>query len=530
MHILSLPNELLLKILEYGDAEALTGAIAQTCRRMREISNDPALWLTLLAPHFVTQNLTESQIQQITDFRKWNLLQRAATRRTLEYLDLLANEMDASPEDIEAYVWQILKLRTRAIEGLDLSREAPRTIAHLHWSYWLKETLYRLEGIQLLLGQSMKDDWGNSTVERPIEQIIALYTLRNGQFPVALFNAVHFQQWDPKQTRSGRPIPSNETLVAKFAGKFSAKNGGDSRNSPDSVCDERISRAASELAQIVIGIFARVSSRNDFLAVLGRGALFIELACQVEEHMRWHCRLLKLPFGSYVRIQPSVGEAFFVDFQREGKLRMLDEIKERIDQVRGSGSVHYGVSLYDTLATSYVWHTAPTSTRRCVLDLIEHAANDVKVTHLAKAPRLYANLVRRIINRNVSEVENAPISRTVSSVSLACMAGSVPSGWLRKGKIVRVLTGDHTDAIELPSRSESDVSQQNLGVVIEVSDGSVLVLRGSELIRVIEQMLQPVSHLPSTIVSGLVVPDIGVDLCMVGQHFKAYNSSKERFE
>lgn len=527
MQILSLPNELLFKIFEYGGVDALMGPPAQTCRRMREISNDPALWLNLLAPHFVTQNLTESQIQQISDFRKWNFAQRAATRRTLENLDLLANEMDASPEDIEAYAWQILKLRMRAIEGLDSTQDAPRTIAHLHWSFWLKEILYRLEGIQLLLDLSTNDNWGNGIVERPIEQIIALYALRNGRFPMSLFNAVHFQQWDPKHARSGLPANKIEISPAKFARKFSTKNRGDSRELPNLDRNKTSSRAAAaDLAQIVISIFARVSSRNDFLAVLGRGALFIELACQIEEQMQWNCRLLKLPFGSYVCVQFSNDDTFFVDFQREGKLRMLEEIKDRINQVRSSGSVHYGVSLYDTLATSYVWHTAPTSTRHCVLDLIEHAANDVKVTQLSRAPRLYTNLVRRIINRNVTEVENAPISRTVSSASLAGMVGSVPGGWPRKGNVVRILAGDHTDAAVLPSED----SHSNLGVVIQVSDGSVLVLKGSEMVRVIKKMLQPVSHLSLTFVRGLYVPDIGVDLCMVGQHFKAFNALKERFE
>jgi len=143
------------------------------------------------------------------------------------------------------------------------------------------------------------------------------------------------------------------------------------------------------------------------------------------------------------------------------------------------------------------------------MGLIEHAANEVQITALNSAPKLYSDLVDRVLKR--SKARRFAMSPSVSPVEIA----PDPGEWLQKGKVVQVIL---------------DSESNKFGVVLEVGDGSVLVEINGDHRRVINSMVQPAPSLPLITVAGLAVPDVGLDIMSLGQHFVQYSVARQRFE
>jgi len=477
MHFLELPNEVLLNIFSYGGPKALLGGLSQTCHLLRAISNDSELWREILLPQLYEQFISSAQIREI-NLREWLLKQQVYTAHTRVALDdLVAGFRTATPEDLEYYCWQILKRRLKATEALKEASTSPKSLAHYHWAFWLKDVMYRLEGVHRLLALSSRDLWGNGPVENPMDHIIALYLLRTGKFPKTLFDALH--------NDSLRETEEEVRLIA----------------SAD------LALAADVMAAKVVEVFDTLSTRNDFLSVLGRGCLFMSIWSQ----LGLGSRLLKIPLGSYICVYSDIDAQllrapFFLDFQRGGKRRSMAEVRDRL-HATGSVKIQYGVSLYDILATTYTWHQVRSGAS--VVDLIEHAANEVQITALNSAPKLYSDLVDRVLKR--SKARRFTMSPSVSPVEVA----PDPGEWLQKGKVVQVTL---------------DSESNKFGVVLEVGDGSVLVEINGDHRRVINSMVQPAPSLPLITVAGLAVPDVGLDIMSLGQHFVQYSVVRQRFE
>lgn len=475
MSIQKLPDELILLIYQLGGPEVFSTGISESCKRFWSLSHDEGLWGSWLLPLFTARCLTPQQVLSIPDVRSWYLAISAVRYRIIQTIDemVIETHKENDPQSMEGWVTRIVRHRLSCMDGLMAVKANPRTLAHYHWAHWLIDISYRLEGLRRLLDFTCQDNWGNGDVEVPLEQVLALSMLRLGRSPEHIMSLLFV----------GNDLSSDLPQE-------------------EEVTENHIALIASLVDQACT---ADLGTKRDYFSALIRATVLVHIA----RGLGYTAEILSAPMSTYaiVRLQSS---EVFVDFMRGGVLRTAEDVRLRlIYQNATAQDVKRGVSLYDILSTTYVWHSMRTSSRRSVLELVDHAARDNNVTSLRQYPQLYENLVTRIVERNIAEVD-APVRRS--------RANSISSGGtVTTGKVCQLVGGGE----------QGDGPQ--CCVVLEEGQDSCLVLRGRELKRIAKQMLNPGYDGKVISVAGLLVPDIEADILVLGQYFVNYNPSSQRF-
>ena len=466
MIITDLPNEILLEIYRQGGLDLLASGLPVTCRKFWQLSFENQLWSDSLAHMFRQCYFSAERISAmgaIPTYRSWFYQQLRINRDIAQALDALVFGPGA---DAESWALKVTSYRLQAAIELEKTIAKPKTIAHFHWASWLLEAVFRLEGVYRLLELSTENDYGNALIANPLKHVEALLFLRLGRRPKAFLDAMT-TDWSEVAGEG----PKEEQIM-------------------------RVVKGVQALAQ-------RLGIKNDYYSTLLRSVVFVHVASEVWEDK--DIKLFTFPGASFCCINN--GESVvFVDFNRQGKLRTVEEVRDIMTYAQVvDGAMHFGISFYDIMATTYVWRTLPTENRKSILGLIEHAAIDVSIRKQKQYPNLYPNLVHRIINKNIADIELSP------PVPLSRQ----PTGnALQSGMVCQVLgLGQVPEPV----------------VVLEVFEHDCVVLRGSQVRSVESSRLIPGYDGKVKTEAGLMLPDIDVDKSVLGEYFITYDPRSQTF-
>lgn len=469
MHLLDLPNEILLQIYSAGGLDILASGLPLSCRRLYNLSFDDQLWQGSLTEWFHECYFSAERVSVlgvIPGYRKWFYQQLKVNSYVVRALDTLVYE---APTEVEPIVHQVISCRLPALVQLEASIQQPKTLAHFHWASWLKEIVCRMEGVYRLLELSTENDCGNGTVKEPIKHIEALLFLRLGIRPYEFQNAL-YADWS--QIVAQHHTLSDQTVA---------------------VMDE------------LKKISSKLGVKTDFFATLLKCTLFCSIAYDIWDDIE--ATLFTFPGVTYVCLRRNQ-DWMFIDFQaapQSPRIRTLQEVRDLMAYAQVSDAdVQLGVSFRDLMATTYVWHTLPSENRRGILGLIEHAALEVPVRRLQMHPGLYEAIAKRVILKNIDEIHltpQMPLSRR-------------PTGLLyRPGMVCQIVGMGRPEAV----------------VVLESSSDSCMVLRGSQVRTVLSSMLVPGYDGKVRRDRGLILPDIDADMTVLGEYFLDYDPRQQAF-
>lgn len=217
----------------------------------------------------------------------------------------------------------------------------------------------------------------------------------------------------------------------------------------------------------------------------------------------WDSQIISSPICTYCYVRPLASEPLFVDFSSDGVLRSAGEIRDRFMYTgTRSDNVHFGVSIREILCISYAWSSSQISSTPKVLSLIRQAALCAPVPSPKQCPKLYASLVNFIIGGTYANFDEKRFSDMLHTSS------DIPSGDL--GKLCLIHGGD-------------------LGVIVEMDDKSCLVLKGSQLLRTLRENVTCTFNERYVVRAGLILPDVDVDLFILGQYFMKFDVDAHRF-
>lgn len=461
-----LPSEVLEQIFRYIDLETLVNGVSEVSRRLREISLDQSLW----KDNVQTIRMGLDLAPVTSDYRMWFLCHTAKTKKVRMIVDAIIYSRCASASsdwsgNVEGLSWHVIKYGTEALTALREIRSRPPTFAHYYWALWLHDVVVRLEGISRLL--ALYSD-SLVAIEDPMNHLRALHMLCHGGLNPDIGELLTSCDW------------------------------------PDLECNRHaIANIASRIYEI-----SRSMPWNDIgLSSLTCNVLFVHVARQ---KLGWISRVLTGPNCAYSYVKSAMGESIFVDFARGGALRSAGDLRDRLVYSGArSDQIHFGLSLYDILTISYTLHDLTSTCQASLTDLIKQIALRSHVPAGRQCPKLYPNLVRRAIARKECNGELREFCTLLRSHNQNTR-GNLHRFPFREGEVC-------------------SIDRQGYCVIVEDDGSSCLVLKGSQLLRVQKSSLSADFRGPCIEKYGLVVPDIDVDLDLLGQYFMKYNAETSRF-
>lgn len=503
MQLLDLPDEVLLIILSYGGFDALSGGPSQCCRRMRELAHDRGLWAPALASLFKEQSLTPEKVDSIPDLRCWYIEQVSIDRTVYLELDKIKQHVleSDSGKSVEL-IWQVLQYGMRAIHALFQERVVPRSMFHYHWAFWLLRRTYQLEGTRMLMNIYSETNKGMDPIANPFDVLVALFMIKN----------------------------KNNTLLAMTDLNYII-TGSASLFGPAFPLEEVSKKKPHD--QLIASVeyvnmhFKSFLDEKCYLVDLAKGSYLMYF---VSNFFDWDTKLITVPHGSFVMVdvQRNGKELYFVDFKRDGRLRTLGEIRDQLNFAGVSGKVRYGISLHDILNEAESFQSED-----CAERIYCYATKFAEPNPLAYAPHLYEYLVGRVVFKDASHITGCDIQPHLTSQTW----GAASFEWLQVGKVVRffnsvsrVPINRQTESLGDDMTNDTETSEDSeFGVILETNEMSALVLCRNEQRRLSKSELHPGGAVPLVRIAGLLVPDIGANLDILGEYFYSYDVQCEKF-
>lgn len=485
----TLPDEILWKIFSYGGLETLTNGLALSCSRLYRISQQRALWDPALADIFQDCGVRGVEIARIQDLRSWYLDHLALCSRVSRCLDEIVLLKASDFAEILMCASTIVECGLHAIPCLRRNMQSPGTFAHYFWSHWFHDVIYRLEGVNRLLQLIGGDKPALSPYADPFDLVVACGFLNNPtRDPLSILKIVDDPYW-------GTISPSRNVV-----------------------------QIAREIVTYLEQLDPILASRADFEATITKSALFIRIAREnklLESHMLTFPTPAASAYCWIVPKSPS-SEPVFMDFSRGGKVRSIQDIRDRMDFLGAvSNELKNGISFIELILNSPTnqWirgevEIFPTSCYQLLADIL---VGTCKFHKCLKVPGLYLALVDQKFPQRKSLHSTKILMDYLNSESPVRLSHDTDSNRM-VGRICEI--------------QDASAFGTGLCVVLEsrMDFGFYRICRRNEVLKIHPSMLRLTSPPIHVVLQhGLEVPDIGVDLTIIGQYFSHYDSNEHIF-